>query len=258
MQDRNVYTIQQLSAFSGLTVRTLRHYDDLGLLPARERNSSGHRLYSRSDLLRLQQIMFYRELDVPLSEIAEIVDDPDFSLTEALERHRKRIGAEISRLQKLIATIDTTLHTVNQETMSDRTNEELLYDGFSKEQIEEINAEVDLTYDPAIVAESRKRAKVMTKKEIEAFKIESSDILNGLIAAFRRGAAADSEETLKWIGRHVDTINRFYTPTPEIISGLGDLYVQDPRFTEYYDKHVDGLAAYVRKGMKAYAESMRT
>jgi len=103
------YTISQLAKMAGVSVRTLRHYDQIGLLKPSSRTEAGYRLYERQDLLRLQQILFFRELDFPLSEIQDILDDPAFDQVQALEGHRRRLERRMARLTQLLRTLDKTL-----------------------------------------------------------------------------------------------------------------------------------------------------
>src|SRR5512136_2331510 len=106
MSKRRTYTVQQLARLAGVSVRTLHHYDHIGLLAPSARTAAGYRLYGAADLLRLQQILFFKELDLPLDEIQDILDDPDFDQIEALESHKRLLRERADRLARLLMTID--------------------------------------------------------------------------------------------------------------------------------------------------------
>jgi len=140
------YTISQLAKMAGVSARTLRHYDQIGLLEPSSRSAAGYRQYERRDLLRLQQILFFRELDFPLGEIQAILDDPDFDQVQALEGHRQRLQRRMARLSQLLHTLDKTLLQLTEDNMT-LTDEEL-YEGFTKEQRERYEREANELYDP--------------------------------------------------------------------------------------------------------------
>lgn len=133
------YTVQQLADLAGVSVRTLHHYDEIGLLRPAERSEKGYRYYTRNELLRLQQIMFYKQLDMPLSTIAELMDSPEYNAIDALEEHRLLLIKKEQELGVLIQTINKTI-----QAMKDNRNipDEELYEGFSKEQVADMRAEV--------------------------------------------------------------------------------------------------------------------
>src|ERR1043165_7861872 len=128
------FTVNQLAVLAGISVRTLHHYDQIGLLRPGERSGSNYRYYSRKELLRLQQILLYRELEIPLSQIAEILDDPGFDLLEALRHHKEELKKKKQRMTELIATIDSTIDHL--KTKNEKMDYNEMYKGFSKEQAE--------------------------------------------------------------------------------------------------------------------------
>src|SRR5512135_267261 len=137
MSKRYTYTVQQLARMAGVSVRTLHHYDHIGLLKPSARTAAGYRLYGEADLLRLQQILFFRELDFPLADIQAILDDPGFDQVKALRDHRQLLQHEADRLGRLLKTIEQTISRLTEDnmTMTPMTDEEL-YEGFTPEQIE--------------------------------------------------------------------------------------------------------------------------
>lgn len=246
-----MYTIQDLARMAKISVRTLRHYDDTGLLIPVGRNNAGLRLYKKDELLRLQQILFYKKLGLKLLSIKEILDNPNFDIFKALDEHKKNLQQEIVQNRKLIKTIEKTILFIKQPKML--TDEEL-YEGFSKEQIERYNKEVDEKYDPKVVKESRDRVRRMSKEQLEVIKKEGGDIYSAL-AELMGKEEYTSQKVQDLIRRHFLHINHFYTVTKEIYSGLAHLYVDNPEFKQFYEKVKPGLAEFLSKGMLYYVEN---
>ena len=161
MSKRHTYTVQQLARLAGVSVRTLHHYDHIGLLKPSARTEAGYRLYGEADLLRLQQILFFKEFDFPLADIQAILDEPRFDQVKALHDHRQMVQQEADRLGRLLNTIEKTISRLAEDHMS-MTDEEL-YEGFTPEQIERYTREANELYDPQIMAESNRRVRNMSK-----------------------------------------------------------------------------------------------
>ncbi len=167
MEKRNTaYTVHHVATMAGVSVRTLHHYDQIKLLRPSSRTAAGYRLYGEDDLLRLQQILFFRELDFPLGDIQRILDDPGFDPIQALESHRRMLHERAERLALLLSTVDKTIQKLTEDTMT-LTDAEL-YEGFSQEQIERYKREVKEQYDPKLVAESERRVRKMSKAQWQA------------------------------------------------------------------------------------------
>ncbi|MFP4114662.1 MAG: MerR family transcriptional regulator [Spirochaetota bacterium] len=132
--ESSMYSVQELARIAGVSVRTLHYYDEIGILEPARRTEAGYRCYGHDELLLLQQIMFYRELDVSLAEIRDIIHDPRFDLLRALERHQAALRARAARTSRLIGTVRKTMETLRGERkmLTDRE----LYEGFTPEQIE--------------------------------------------------------------------------------------------------------------------------
>jgi DNA-binding transcriptional MerR regulator len=246
------YTVGEVAKLAGVTVRTLRYYDRIGLLRPAGRTEAGYRLYRTDDLHRLQQIMFYRELNIPLEEIGEVLDNEEFDQISALVSHRERLLAQKQRTETLIATIDKTLMSLKGETML--TDEEL-YDGFSKEEVEklkEYEKEAERKYDPALVAESQRRVRSMSKDQWKRVQ-EEGDEITRLLASLM-GTDPSSLPVQEAIGRHYRYLHNFYTPNPVMYRGLGDTYVTDSRFRAYYDKFAPGLADFMKQAIDAFCD----
>jgi DNA-binding transcriptional MerR regulator len=166
------YTVGQLARLAGVSVRTLHHYHQIGLLAPAARTDAGYRLYGESELLRLQQILFFKEFDMPLEEVRQILDDPGFDPLTALEGHRQLLQRRMERLDHLLETIDRTIDRLTEENMT-LTDKEL-YEGFSTEQIERYKRQAREMYDPALVEESERRVKRMSRAQWQAVGDEGS------------------------------------------------------------------------------------
>lgn len=182
-----VYRISELARMAGVTVRTLHHYDHIGLLEPSARTEVGYRLYGDADLLRLQQILFFKELDIPLADVRQILDDPGFDQVAALAQHRQSLLGRTERLQRLLKTIDRTMQKLTEDDMT-LTDEEL-YEGFTTEQIERYKREKREMYDPALVAESERRVKRMGRAEWDSVRAEGEAVTTGVAALADRAPA---------------------------------------------------------------------
>lgn len=244
------YTVQQLADLAGVTVRALHHYDAIGLLTPAARTEAGYRLYGERDLLRLQQILFFRELDFPLDQIAAILDAPGFDPVRALERHRELLQAQRDRLARLMETIDKTIAGLKEDTMG-LTDEEL-YAGFSKEDAERYRREARELYGEDVVEASEQRARKMSKEQWAAVQVEGDEVTRQLADLMDR--RPDDLEVQALIARHYAWVCHFWTPNAEAYVGLGDLYTENPDFRAHYDKYRPGLADFMKPAMAYYAE----
>lgn len=244
------YTVKQLSDMAKVSIRTLHHYDKIGLLKPCTRTGAGYRLYGEKELLRLQQILFFRELDLALEDIQRILDDPEFDVLEALQGHRRQLVRMPERLDVLLRTIDRTI--VQLKTDNAMITPEELYKGFSREEAEAINKEVDEKYPGEVVEESRERMSKMTRREWEHRQQEGEEIEKELASLMDREPSDPQVQSA--VGRHYGWINKFYACTKEIYQGLGKLYVSDERFRKHYDKHRPGMADFLNAAMQIYAD----
>jgi DNA-binding transcriptional MerR regulator len=239
-----------MARMAGVSVRTLHHYDQIGLLKPNARTASGYRLYSEEDALRLQQILFFRELGFALGEIQRVLADPGFDPREALRNHRAVLQERAKRLATLMNTIDRTLEHLLEGTMP--LADEEMYEGFTKEQIVRYKKEVDERYDPALVKESEQRVRRMSKPEWIALKAEGESITRELAGLADR--PPEDAEVQNVIGRHFAMIGKFYTITKDIYRGLGQMYVEHDEFRAHYEKFRPGLALFLRDAMEYYCE----
>ena len=246
-----MYTVRALSRLTGITVRTLHYYDQIGLLKPTTIGENGYRYYGDEALGRLQQILFFREMDLGLQAIQDILDAPDFDRAAALMAHRGALQARIGRLNALVQTIDRTLDHIEEGTPMSNQD---LFAGFSDEQQEEYAKEAEQRWDPALVRESNRRWKAMSKDEQKAQVAEGNAIYRDLAALMDRDPADPAVQAV--MVRWHQNIRQFYEPTPEILRGLGDLYVQDARFTANIDRVAPGLAAYMQRAIAVYVDGL--
>lgn len=251
MEKRNTtYTVHQVATLAGVSVRTLHHYDQIKLLRPSSRTAAGYRLYGEADLLRLQQILFFRELDFPLGEIQRILDDPRFDQVKALESHRRMLHERAERLALLLSTVDKTIQKLTEDTMT--LTDADLYEGFSQEQIERYKREVKERYDPKLVAESDRRVRKMSKAQWQAVGAEGQEVTRRMAELMDRDPG--DPEVQETIARHHAWIENFYPASAEVYSGLGQLYVEHPEFRAFYEAYAPNLADFMQAAMNYYAE----
>jgi DNA-binding transcriptional MerR regulator len=251
--DEHGLTVGKVARLAGVTVRTLHHYDQTGLLRPSGRTDSGYRLYTRADLERLQLVRFYRELDFSLPDIARMLRDPAFGRLEALRAQRELLLSRAKHTRALVRAIDAAIEAAQeQRTM---TNEEMFgaLGGFDPAEHE---AEArDRWGETDAYRESTRRAKGYTKADWEAIHAEGAEIEQGLAASFAAGTPASHPEAMALAERHRLQIDRWFYPCSQSMHvALGEMYVADPRFAARYESIAPGLARYVADAFRANAE----
>ena len=255
-----LYTVKQVAKLSGVTVRALHHYDQVGLLKPAQVGENGYRYYGREELLRLQQILFHRELEFPLEAIAEVLSQPDFDRMEALKDHRTKLADKAQRYRKLLKTLDRTLAALQgDEDMTDKD----LYQGFAPKKQAEYEAYLtDRFGQPArATIEADKAAKKSwSKGDGEGSNAENEAVEAGLAKALADGLPADSEAVRALIRRHHAWVANHWRRRPEreAYIGLGQLYLDHPDFRARYDARQAGLTEYLAEAMRAFAEAELT
>lgn len=250
------YTVSEVARLSGVSVRALHHYDALGLLKPACVGANGYRYYGRDELLRLQQILFHRELGLPLDEIGRILDAPDFDRKATLKAHRARLEAQRRRYGRLIRTIDETLAALEGATAMD--NEDL-YKGFAPEKQAEYEAWLEERYGGDMancIAASKTHVKAWSKADWRRQAEEGEGIELAFADALRHGAPADSAAVQALAGRWADWVGRAWgrRPTREAFVGLAQLYQAHPDFRSRYESRADGLTEYLAEAMRLFAE----
>jgi len=247
-----MYTIKQLSKLAGVSVRTLHYYDEIGLLKPSSRGSNGYRQYEVDALLRLQQILFYRELDLGLDEIKNILGRPEFDVLTALRSHKEALHGRVKRLNRLIQTVD---NTIKQMKGKENMNVKGLFEGFNDEEQEKYALEAEQMYDPETVRASNRKWKAYLPAEKERILAESKAIYVDLIAAMSKEATSASVQML--IARWHQNLQYFWSPNDEQLLGLVDGYNEDARFRANFDKMHPKLAGFMRDAVKVYVKNRR-
>ena len=246
------YTVKTVANLAGLTVRTLHHYDEIGVLRPTSVSSAGYRLYSDADLDRLQQILFFRELGFGLRETKEMIDSPTFDRRQALTEHQRLLREKRRHIDALIASVEGTIAAIDNGT---RLEGRAMFEGFDKKQLMKDREEARERWGSENVDESWRRASKYTKADWSAIQVESEAVESGLAALMDREPTEPEAQALveRW-HRLID--ERFYPCSLEIFRGLGDLYVGDERFTVHYDRRKPGLAVFMRAAMHAYCDRL--
>ena len=188
-----MFTVKQLSKLAGITPRTLHHYDAIGLLKPSQVGENGYRYYGEESLLRLQQILFYRELDMPLEDIKKIVGRRDFDVLNALESHKDALKKRVERLNVLLSTVDNTInHLKGKRTMSEKE----LFEGFSEEEQEKYAEEAAQKWDAETVGASNEKWKSYSDAEKKKILAEGNALYTDLAAVMSKGAASKDVQAI--------------------------------------------------------------
>lgn len=250
------YSVKKLAALAGVSVRTLHLYDQIGLLKPSVRTEKNYRLYGKAELLRLQQILFYKEMDLPLKEIADILDDPDFDPVKALENHKTALLQKQDRISRLLVTIDKTIDQLKSDVM---LRPEELYEGLPKEQADAWHKEAKEKWGDAV---DRSEQHLMNKTKAQFNELKEAAGLNWtrLMSLVHEDPA--SEKVQKEIAVHYALIREFWGTAGSAdkqaaaYAGLGDLYVADERYTMVEGMPNPEFARFMQQAMKHFAESL--
>ena len=245
-------TVGEVAKRYGITVRTLHHYDAIGLLTPSRRSTTGYRVYTPADLTRLSQVIVYRRLELSLDEISNLLNDGDE--VSHLVRQRERVMSRLDEMKELVAAIDQALEKAMTSTpMTDAEMRELFGDGFDDYQ-----AEAEQKWgETAEWQESQRRAKSYGKDDWIRIKAEGEAVEKALSDAFRAGLPPDGEAAMHAAEQHRLHVDRwFYDCPPDFHRKLGDMYVSDPKYVATYDESfgLPGLAAYCRAAIHANAD----
>ncbi len=246
------HTVGTVARLAGVTVRTLHHYDEIGLLAPSARSEAGYRRYADADLERLQRILFYRELGFGLDDIRTVITEGGADALGHLRRQHAMLLDRIRRLERMAAAVEKALEA---RTMGINLTPEERFEVFGDFDPDQYASEVEERWgDSDAYRESQKRVSRYTKADWERMKDEAAEPVNRLVSAMNAGQPAGSTEAMDAAEGHRRHISDwFYDCTIEIHRGLADLYLADPRFTATYEKIAPGLAQYVHDAIKANA-----
>ena len=247
------YTVQKLGKLAGISTRTLRYYDEIGMLKPARINSSGYRIYGQQEVNLLQQILFYKELGIKLETINQIVTSPTFDEAKALADHRSQLLDKRDQLDLLIANVEKTISSKEGEI--EMTNNEK-FEGFKQKMIDQnektYGKEIREKYGDDTVNKSNAKMKSMTQSQHEEVKRLSEEVQITLAEAFQTGDPA-SDLAQKAADLHKQWLMCYWSDySKEAHENLAQMYVDDERFTAYYDKEVPGSAEFLRDAIHIY------
>lgn len=243
------FTVGELARLTGITVRALHHYDEIGLVVPSQRTAAGYRLYDDHDVIRLQQVLLFRELGLPLDEIAFAIDEAG-TRDELLRKHREVLVAKRSRLDAMLAALDSALGALEKGRVMQPDDVKQMFEGFDPSQYEE---EVKERWgDTDAYKESMRRTKKYGKAEWDQIQGDWSTIYSEMADLMRAGTAVTDPAVQALVERHRAHIDRWFYPcSVEMHKGLGAMYVQDPRFKANLDKVAAGFAQYLSDAIAA-------
>ncbi len=249
------YSVKELADLANISVRSLHYYDQVGILKPQVNPKNKYRSYGDEDLERLQQILFLKELDFKIAEIKSILDSKEFDRLGALKGQKELVKKKIQRQERIIETIEKTIKDIEGGASMKKED---LFKGLDYEEInahkEKYKKEVEEKYDPKLVEESNRRTSKYSKEEWTRIQKESSDIFNELASLMDRDVSDKRvHELIASYHKHIDKY--FYPCSLELYRGLGQMYVGDERFTDFYDKIKEGLALFIRDAINYYVDN---
>lgn len=250
------YTVKKLARLSGVSVRTLHFYDEIGLLKPAYYGDNKYRYYEEEQLLMLQQILFFRELGFQLNDILRIIGSNDFDKIEALKSHKLILKKSLDQKQKLIKTIDKTIdHLRGKAKMRD----EEMFDSLRPHDAKKQKDYEKYLMDNGVMSQqdidkSWEKVKDWKKVDWEKFKQDGEELNKELAKAMQNNLKPTDPEVQKLIRKHYDWVKNFWTPTKENYIGLGQLYCEHPDFQKYYDRYHPQFVTFLVEAMKVFAK----
>ena len=243
--------VGEVAALAGVTVRTLHHYDRIGLLSPSGRTTSGYRQYAPADLDRLHQVLLYRELGFPLEEVAALLSG-DVDPAEHLRRQHRLLRDRLDRTQQMLAAVEKEMEA---QAMGISLTPEERFEVFGEHDPAQYEAEVSQRWgETDAYAQSKRRTAAYSKDDWVRIKAEGAHLEARFAAAMRDGVPPDAEPAMDLAEEHRQSITRnYYDCPPEMHAGLGRMYVEDERFTAHYEEIAPGLAQYVSTAVQANA-----
>ena len=244
--------VGEVAALAGVTVRTLHHYDRIGLLSPSGRTSAGYRQYAPADLDRLHRVLVYRELGFPLEEVATLLDDPAADPAEHLRRQHRLLLDRVERTRAMVAAVEKEMEAMD---MGISLTPEERFEVFGEHDPARYEAEAEERWgDTEAWQESQRRTRGYTKEDWLRVKAEGEDVERRFAEALRDGVPADSERAMDLAEEHRQQISRnYYDCPPGMHAALGRMYVEDERFTAHYEQVAPGLAQFVSSAVQANA-----
>lgn len=254
-----LYKVKEVSNITGVSVRTLHHYDEIGILKPKSFTESGYRLYSEKELQKLQEILFFKELDFSLNDIRDILNSKDYDRKNTLTLHKKLLLDKRKRLDGIIESLDKTIESIEGGFIMSKNE---MFKGFDISEVEshkkQYKEEARKKYGGTDAYKvSEEKTSKYTKTDWERITEDMNSIYRELAALMDKDPEDDKVQELihKW-RMHIS--ENFYNCTPEIFRGLGELYISDSRFTENIDKFGEGLANFLSQGIEVYCNELNS
>ena len=250
MTTRQLHTVGQVAALARVTVRTLHHYDRIGLLVPSGRSENGYRLYDYGDLERLRQVRLLRELRFSLEAIGQMLDAPAYDRRSALEAQRELLRERQERTDSIIRGVDRALTAMEEETEMDRTE---MFEGLEEFDHEQYQDEVERRWgNTDAFKESMRRTRRYGKGDWVRIRKEGETVVAKLAELMAAGAQAAGRAAMDLAEEHRCHIDRWFYPCSHgMHRNLAGMYTADPRFEEYFEKRARGLAAFVQDAIRA-------
>jgi len=246
------YTVKKLADLTGVSVRTLHYYDEVGLLKPESRTANRYRHYGEDSTIILQQVLFFRELGFSLEEIKEIIAKPEFDVRQALKYHRIMLQKKAERIRELIGTVDKTIRKMKGEITMDIKE---YYQGFSEEQIEEYRREVKQRWGEKTLEDSEKSVLSMGKEKFAVLQAAGDTIFQAIAVNMAKGY--DSPEVQAQVSKWRKWLENFHHYSDEAVLGLGRAYSEDARFAKFYRKYHKNMPGFFTKAIEYYCEHQR-
>lgn len=236
--------IGEVARLAHVSVRTLHHYDEVGLLVPSDRSRAGYRLYSAADVERLQEILFYKELGFTLEDIRELLAQPDLDRREVLDRQRAALVEQVRRLEAMLGLVDKTLKSIEGGTAMAQNEMFEVFGEFNPDDYEDEAR--DRWGDTDVYREAKRRTSRYTKEDWKRYVAEAREVNASLAALMAAGVPPNDPRATEAAERHRQIIDRWFYPCPHgMHAALGRMYVSDPRFNATYEKVRPGLAQYL-------------
>ncbi|AOR23385.1 MerR family transcriptional regulator [Clostridium taeniosporum] len=251
------YKVKDIANMVGVSVRTLHYYDQIGLLKPDTITITGYRLYTEKDLEKLQQILFFKELDFSLKQIKNIIENPGFDRMHALNNHKKLLLQKKERLEKIIDTVEKTINSIDG---GKEMNKKEMFNGFDISEIENYKSkyakEVKEKYgNSEVYKESERKTSKYTKEDWNNIMASGNLIFEKLSKLMDKSKeSAEVQDVIEEWRRYIT--NNFYNCTPEIFRSLGQIYIYDERFTDFINKTKPGLAKFFSEAIKVYCDNI--
>jgi MerR family transcriptional regulator, thiopeptide resistance regulator len=247
-----LFTVKKLADLAGISVRTLHYYDQIGLLKPGSYSQNGYRQYDEEDMVRLQQIMFFRELEFGLDEIKKIMSRPDFDVLVALQSHHILLAQKAARLNELLATVEKTIRKMKGEIQMEIKE---YYQGFSDEQIEKYRDEVRRRWGEDTLKKSEARITGMGKEKFAALQAEGKEIFMAISLNISRGA--ECPEVQEQISKWRSWLENFSSYSDEAVLGLGRVYSQHADFAAFFRKIHPELPEFLTRAIEYYCANQK-